>query len=73
VTSFVWYMESLHPNFTEIPYNVTLVRLDAGPVVVSSLPDATIDSLRVGDRVHATFSDEPGGFSVLLFEKDQEA
>lgn len=73
VTSFVWYMESLHPRFTEVPYNVALVRLDGGPVLVSTVCATAPGDLCVGDRVRATFSDEAGGFSILLFEKEGEA
>ena len=67
VLSFVWYMKPQHPRFTEVPYNVAMVRLDDGPVLVSNIVGLGIDDLKVGRRVTATFADEDG-FSVLLFQ-----
>ena len=72
VTSFVWYFQPQHPNFAEVPYNVSLVRLDAGPVIVSNVIGCPFGELAVGDRVTARFQDEPGGFTVLLFEREVE-
>ena len=66
VLSFVWYMKPQHPRFTEVPYNVAMVRVDDGPVLVSNIVAVGIDDLKVGRRVTATFADEDG-FSVLLF------
>jgi len=68
VTSFVWYMKPLDPRFPEVPYNVSLVALDGGPVLVSNVVDVAFGGLRIGDRVKARFSDEKSGFAVLLFE-----
>lgn len=67
VLSFVWYMKSQHPRFTEVPYNVAMVRLDDGPVLVSNILGVSIDDLKVGRRIEATFADEEG-FTVLLFQ-----
>jgi hypothetical protein len=69
VKSFVWYMESLDPRFPDVPYNVALVRLAQGPVIVSSVVDIAVGALQVGDRVVASFTDEPGGHTVLQFRK----
>ena len=67
VLSFVWYMKTQHPRFTEVPYNVAMVRLDDGPVLVSNIVGSSIDDMTVGRGVVATFADEDG-FSVLLFQ-----
>lgn len=69
VTSFVWYMKPLDPRFTEVPYNVSLVALDGGPILVSNVVDVAFGELSIGDRVQARFSDEPAGFTALLFER----
>ncbi len=60
-------MKPQHPRFTEVPYNVAMVRLDDGPVLVSNIVGVGLDDLKVGRRVTATFADEVG-FSVLLFQ-----
>ncbi|MGE0799138.1 MAG: Zn-ribbon domain-containing OB-fold protein [Lautropia sp.] len=67
VTALVWYLEPQDPRFADGPYNVALVRLDDGPVVVSNVVEVAREALRVGDRVVATFLDEPAGFSLLAF------
>jgi len=69
VSAFVWYMKSLDPRFPEVPYNVALVRLAQGPVIVSSVVDVAFGALQVGDRVAATFCDQGGGHTVLQFRK----
>lgn len=66
VVSFVWYMKSQHPRFTDVPYNVAMVRIDDGPVLVTNIVGVGIDELEVGRRVQATFEDEDT-FSVVLF------
>ncbi|MDO8280210.1 MAG: OB-fold domain-containing protein [Burkholderiaceae bacterium] len=70
VTSFVWYMQPLDPRFTEVPYNVSLVALDGGPVVVSNVLDVAFGALKIGDRVRARFCDEPAGFTSLMFVQE---
>lgn len=70
VTSFVWYMQPLDPRFTEVPYNVSLVALDGGPVVVSNVLDVAFGALKIGDRVRARFCDEPSGFTSLMFVQE---
>ena len=70
VTSFVWYFQPQHARFSEVPYNVSLVRLDDGPVIVSNVVGCAFGELSVGDRVTARFEDQPSGFTVLLFERE---
>ena len=73
VTSFVWYMKSLDRRFPEVPYNVSLIRLDDGPVIISNVMEVDFSKLHIGDRVNARFSDENAGFTALLFVRPKDS
>ena len=68
VLSVVWYMKSLDRRFPEVPYNVSLVKLDEGPAVISNILHAKFGEIGVGEAVRASYLDEKG-FTALMFEK----
>jgi uncharacterized protein len=70
IWSFVVYHRAFHPSLrAAVPYNVALVRLDAGPMVVTSL-EAPIERLEIGQRVHAVFRDVTNSVTLVRFALD---
>jgi uncharacterized protein len=67
IYSFIWYMESLHPTFVDVPYNVVIVRLDEGPLVISNVVNVSFGDIAVGQRVDFRIDEGPGGFALLRF------
>jgi uncharacterized protein len=70
IWSFVVYHRAFHPSFeAAVPYNVALVRLDAGPTVVTNL-EAEAGQLGIGKRVHAVFRDVTDHVTLVRFALD---
>jgi len=62
VETFVWYFDYLHTAsghdfdvYPELPYNVTAVRLDEGPLLISNTVGVAFGELAVGAQVEATY------------------
>lgn len=53
IETHLWYCEPVDPRFTEVPYNVALVRLTEGPGLFANISDARYDDLAVGQRVQS--------------------
>lgn len=53
IETYLWYCEPVDPRFTDVPYNVALVRLAEGPCVFANIVDAALDDLKVGQSVTA--------------------
>ena len=70
VETFVWYFESLDPRFTELPYNVAVVRLEEGVRVVTNVLHVAFGELSVGQRVRAKITPGRQGKSLLCFTAD---
>lgn len=68
VETFLWYNEPVDPRFSDVPYNVALVRLAEGPGVFANVPDAGVDDLAVGQAVTAGFG-ERDGRAMLFFKR----
>ncbi len=67
IWSFVGYHRAFHPSFkAAVPYNVALVRLDVGPMVVTNL-EAPLEQLEIGKRVHAVFRDVTNQVTLVRF------
>ena len=60
IETYLWYCQSVDPRFTEVPYNVALVRLAEGPGVFANIADAVLDDLKVGQLVTATIVTRDG-------------
>ena len=66
--SWVVFHRSYFPSFErEVPYNVALVQLDEGPVLVSNIVGTDNTSLRSGMRLAVTFEDVTSEFSIPKF------
>lgn len=52
VETFTWYMESFDKRFTDVPYNVALVRIAEGPRMITNVK-CDFDTLEVGMPVVA--------------------
>ncbi|MFC3173715.1 Zn-ribbon domain-containing OB-fold protein [Novosphingobium bradum] len=64
VWSFIVYHRAFHPGFADrLPYNVAMVRLDAGPMVITNVVDC--EKPVIGQRVTARFCPE-GDEAVLV-------
>lgn len=67
VWSFVVYHRALRPEFADkVPYNVALVKLDAGPVVTSNVVGT--NELTIGERVTALFDDITDDTTLVKFD-----
>ena len=69
VECFVWYMQPFDPRFTEVPYNVALVRLDEGPRVITNVIDLALGELHIGQRVSAKIKQGRDGRPILDFQR----
>jgi len=67
VWSFVVYHRAFRPEFAgKVPYNVTLVKLDAGPVVTSNV--VSTNELKIGQKVTAIFDDIAKNITLVKFD-----
>jgi hypothetical protein len=77
VETFIWYMQRIDAVvggdlvFTpDLPYNVAMIRLPEGPILVSNVSGIKFGELAVGDQVTASFDPVPDTeWSVLRFIK----
>jgi hypothetical protein len=58
---------SYSPLAPEVPYNVVVVRLEEGPLIVSNMPGALWDELRLGLRVNVCFEQVSTEITLPLF------
>ena len=66
IETFVWYMQSVHQDFTDVPYNVAIVQFDGGPRVISNIVDCGFGDVAVGQKVTAAFR-RRGDKPILCF------
>jgi uncharacterized OB-fold protein len=68
VWSFLVYHRAFHPGFADrVPYNVAMVRLDAGPMFITNVTGG--NDLAVGDRVTAAFEAESDEVTLVRFRR----
>lgn len=68
VVSWVVFHRLYFPSFAgDLPYNVALIELEEGPIVVSNLVGIANDAIRRGLAVVVTFDDVNGEFSIPRF------
>jgi uncharacterized OB-fold protein len=61
-----------HPFFADaVPYNVSVVTLEEGPQMVSSIIDCPLDALRIGMQVRVAFQDIDHGLSLPVFRRSE--
>jgi uncharacterized protein len=67
VWSFIVYHHCWHRGFEkDMPYNVAMIQLEEGPIVISNIVDVQNDSIKVGMPVKVVF--EPATEQVTLFK-----
>lgn len=67
VWSFIVYHHCWHRGFEkEIPYNVAMIQLEEGPIVITNIVDAKNAAIKVGMPVKVVF--EPATDEVTLFK-----
>jgi uncharacterized OB-fold protein len=67
VWSFIVYHHCWHRGFEkEIPYNVAMIQLDEGPIVITNVVDVKNEAIKVGMPVKVVF--EPATDEVTLFK-----
>jgi uncharacterized OB-fold protein len=66
VWSFIVYHHCWHRGFEkEIPYNVAMIQLEEGPIVITNIVDVENEAIKVGMPVKVVF--EPATDEVTLF------
>lgn len=68
VETFTWYMKSFDKRFTDVPYNVALVRLAEGPRMITNVT-CDFETLEVGLPVVAEVA-WCGERPILVFRPD---
>jgi uncharacterized OB-fold protein len=68
VWSFAVYEHAFETSFSgDIPYNVALVELDAGPRLISNIVDIDNDALKIGLKVTAFFDHVSSEVTLVKF------
>jgi uncharacterized OB-fold protein len=69
VFSFVVFHRAYHPAWEgKVPYNVSLIELDEGPIMLSNVIGVDNAKLEVGLPVQATFEAIDGDLSIPVFK-----
>jgi len=71
VEGCTWYMQPLHPRFTDVPYNVALVRLDEGVRLIASVEEVAPGELQPGQRLRAKIATSLQGNPVVAFRPEK--
>jgi uncharacterized OB-fold protein len=70
IWSFAVYHRAFSPAFEDaVPYNVALVRLDAGPMMITNV-EAPLEDLSIDARVHAVFRAVDDKVTLVRFALD---
>jgi len=74
VEAFVWYLMDAYDAtydsgwaWREVPYNVSLVKLDDGPTLISNVMDSSFEALKPGQTVAPLFVPISDEFAILRF------
>jgi hypothetical protein len=68
VWSYAIYDHAYREEFAgDIPYNVSVIDLDAGPTMISNVVDVDCEVLAVGDRVVVSFDDVTDDVTLVKF------
>ncbi len=69
VFSFVVFHHAYHPAWeSKVPYNVSLVELDEGPIVLSNVVEVDNAKLEVGMPVEVAFEPMDDGLAIPVFK-----
>lgn len=68
IASWVVFHKAYHPAFKDdLPYNVTLVELEEGPRLISTVVEASKEDLHMGMELQVVFEDIGGGLALPKF------
>jgi len=68
IWSFIVYHRAFHPGFASmVPYNVALVKLDAGPIFITNIEGG--NDLTIGECVTASFQETEGEVTLVRFRR----
>lgn len=71
IWSFAIYEHVYHEAFrAEVPYNVALIELDAGPRLITNVVGLPNEALEIGLRVRAVFDPLDAEVTLLRFRPD---
>jgi uncharacterized OB-fold protein len=69
IFSFVVFQRAYHPAWeSKVPYNVALIELDEGPIMLSNVVGIANDHLKIGMRVQVQFEPHGEGLAVPVFK-----
>lgn len=68
IEACTWYMQPFDPRFTDVPYNVALVRLDEGVRMVANVLNVAPGEIAPGQRVAAVSDVGRMGSPVISFK-----
>ena len=69
VFSFVVFHRAYHPAWEgKVPYNVALIELDEGPIVLSNVVDVDNAKLAVGQPVQVAFEKLDDDLAIPVFK-----
>ena len=69
IWSFVVYDRPYRREFKDdIPYNVAMIELDAGPRMIASIANASPEEIEIGARVEAVYDDITDDVTLVRFE-----
>jgi uncharacterized OB-fold protein len=70
VFSFVVFHRAYHPaREGRVPYNVSLIELKEGPILLSNVVDVDNDTLQVGQPVKVAFEKVDDDLSIPVFKR----
>ncbi len=71
VFSFVVFHRAYHPAWEKkVPYNVALIELEEGPILLSNVIGIANDRLAIGQRVAVAFEPFGEGMAIPVFKPE---
>jgi len=69
VFTFVVFHRPFHPSFAgDLPYNISMIELEEGPLVMSNVIDIKCEDIRIGMPVEVVFEDITDEFALFKFK-----
>jgi len=66
--TFVVFQRAFHPAVEdEVPYNVSVIELDEGPLVMSNVVECNNEDLKIGMSVETVYEDLTGEEAIFKF------
>lgn len=68
VHTFTIFYVSYHPEFQDLPYNVSIIELEEGPLLLSNVVNCENEDIKVGMPVKVLFEDVTPEIALHRFE-----